>query len=65
MQKELLAFFEEIVEDFSKEITVPLERIPLEERNPEKALIITEQFIAIQHGPTKTALDRCKCLMEK
>lgn len=65
VQKELLAFFEEIVEDFSKEITVPLERIPLEERNPEKALIITEQFIAIQHGPTKTALDRCKCLMEK
>lgn len=65
VQKELLAFFEEIVEDFSKEITVPLERIPLEERNPEKALIITEQFIAIQNGPTKTALDRCKCLMEK
>lgn len=65
VRKELLLFFEEIVEEFSKEITAPLERIPLEERNPEKALIITEQFIAIQHGPTQTALDRCKCLMEK
>lgn len=27
--------------------------------NPNFAIVITNQFLSAEHGPTKTALDRC------
>lgn len=34
------------------------------ERSSDIVLVFTSQFLKMEHGPTKTALDRCKCLME-
>ncbi len=50
---------------FEEKINASLAPIPEEKRNSELVLVITEQFIAIQHGPTKTALDRCRALISK
>ena len=62
---ELWHLFWEIVEQFAEEIQEPLEMIPLEKRNENLVVVITEQFLAVQHGPTKSALDRCKAIMTK
>ena len=39
--------------------------IPIEERNKDFVLVLTGQFLQIQHGPTKTILDRCRIIQEK
>lgn len=55
----------QIVELFREEmldLTVP---IPEKERNQDMVLVITEQILGEQHGPTKIAFDRCKILMEE
>lgn len=44
---------------------INLDFIPRDERNENFVLVVTEQFIEETHGPTKTALDRCKTLIEK
>ena len=59
---ELGVFFSKTVEEFRRGVGSDLSYIPIEKRNNNLVLVITEQFIAIQHGPTKTALDRCKIL---
>ena len=65
-KEELWVFYREIVDEFSRYINPSLlEPIPVKERNKDMVVVITEQFIGIQHGPTKTALDRCKTLIEK
>ncbi len=38
--------------------------IPYEERNPDFYLVIIGQVLSDLHGPTKSALDRCKVLMD-
>ena len=40
------------------------EIIPLEEVDENLVIVFTEQFLNELHGPTKTALDRCKILMQ-
>lgn len=45
--------------EIKQEIKMPLHRIPREKCNPNMVVVITEQFLGTQHGPTKTALDRC------
>lgn len=60
---ELWKLYEEIVAEFSREVHVPLKQIPENERNNNTVIVITEQLIATTHGPTKTALDRCKVLI--
>ena len=42
-----------------------LKYIPKEERNTNFVLVITEQFLKTEHGPTKTALDRCRTLIKE
>ena len=54
-----------IYEIFEKEVTVSLETIPMEKRNPNLILVLTEQMVTVEHGPTKTALDRCKAIMTR
>lgn len=64
-KEEIWHFYKEIVEEFANEMCTSLRNIPHSERNKNLILVITEQFISIQHGPTKTALDRCKILIDK
>lgn len=47
-----------------KELDMDLQPIPVEERNENLAVVITEQFLSVQHGPTKTVLDRCYVLQK-
>ncbi len=61
---ELWSFYTEIVSQFAEQLHTPLEEIPFDSRK-EQILVITEQFLFVRHGPTKTALDRCKTLMTK
>lgn len=61
---EIWLLFREIIDGFAGRIKTSLDYIPYEQRNPGLVVVITEQFIEIQHGPTKTALDRCKALIE-
>lgn len=63
--EELWKLFKELVEDFGEQMSCSLEPIPEEKRDSGRALVITEQFLVVQHGPTKTALDRCRALMVK
>lgn len=65
VQTELLRYFREIVKLFSEKVDVSLEPIPLQNRNQNQVLVLTEQVLGVSHGPTKTALDRCKCMMDK
>lgn len=63
---EIWKYFHDTVEQFAKDIDESLlEKIPFEDRNADKIVVITEQILDIRHGPTKTTLDRCKCIMEK
>lgn len=59
LQKKVVSSF---VEKIPKELLKP---IPLQERNDKLIYVITDQFIGINHGPTKSALDRCHCLITK
>lgn len=38
---------------------------PIGQKNNELVVVFTEQLLSEQHGPTKSALDRCKILMER
>lgn len=55
----------DIIEEYQKILEVDLSYIPKEQRNDNLYLVITEQMLVEQHGPTKTALDRCKVIMDK
>lgn len=35
-----------------------------EKRNSCRAVVLISQFLTMEHGPTKTVLDRCQCLIE-
>lgn len=63
-KEELWKFYREIVDEYARLFDPALlEEIPEHDRNQDTVIVITEQFIEIQHGPTKTALDRCKALI--
>lgn len=57
--------FEQIVGLYKRLIHTELKYIPRNERNHSIVLVVTEQFLTTEHGPTKTALDRCKTLINK
>lgn len=44
-------------------LTFPYRR--KEDRDANKVIVITSQFLDMRHGPTKTALDRCECLIKQ
>ena len=50
---------------YKKLIKTELKYIPETERNHNFVLVVTEQFLRMQHGPTKTALDRCRTLINE
>lgn len=55
----------QVVEQFEQEIPEFMTPILQQERNQDLVLVITEQILRQQHGPTKIAFDRCKILIEK
>lgn len=64
-KKEMWALYKEIIDEYTKAVSVSLEPIPIENRDKDLIIVITEQFISVAHGPTKTALDRCKAIISK
>ncbi len=62
---EFQLFYQEVLEEFARELSLVQEEIGSEKRNQNLVLVVTEQFISDKHGPTKTAMDRCKILIEK
>lgn len=57
--------FNSIVESYGREYCSGIYGpIPYEQRNHNLYIVITSQLLVEQHGPTKTALDRCKVLIE-
>lgn len=48
---------------YKEKLRLTLEPIPMKDRNENLAFVFTEQFLSANHGPTKTALDRCKTLI--
>lgn len=53
--------YENIYQKFKNSID-GIEFIPKEERNEELVVVFISQFLTMEHGPTKTALDRCYVL---
>lgn len=56
--------YDRVYEYFLEQVRIPAHRIPLKERNHDFVLVLTGQMLQLEHGPTKTALDRCRVLME-
>ncbi len=56
--------YKRVVDSYVEEVSDELVWIPAADRNKDFILVLTGQFLTIQHGPTKTTLDRCKILME-
>lgn len=46
-------------------VVLPKKKIPVTERNKDFVLVLAGQILSLMHGPTKTALDRCKVLIEE
>lgn len=65
IKEELWRLFIDVIRTFEQSVCVSLDQIPYEERNNDLIVVITEQFIRTEHGPTKTALDRCRALIKK
>ena len=56
--------YKQIVDYYLERVDLKQGYIPIENRNKDFVLVITGQMLMIQHGPTKTTLDRCKILIE-
>lgn len=54
-----------ICEEMEEKVALELEPVPEEKRNHRLVVVITAQFLAKEHGPTKTALDRCVTLVRQ
>lgn len=62
----LWMFYRDIVNTYTQYMDSELlTEIPLQQRRKDVVVVIIEQFHSVQHGPTKTALDRCKALIAK
>ncbi len=61
-KRELWKLYLDIVEKFATEVNVSLEYIPENKRNRNQIVVIAEQFLDAQHGPTKVVLDCCKAI---
>lgn len=55
---------EEYKQQINKQFSSGVHRIPKHERNKQLIFMFTSQFLNLNHGPTKTALDRCYQLIK-
>jgi len=62
--KKLWIFHREIVNGFKELLKDSLEPIDVASRNKDLVLVITDQMLSFEHGPSKTTADRCKILIE-
>ena len=51
-----------IIQQYKELLGNSLNPIPQEQRNEKLIFLVTAQFLSLNHGPTKTALDRCETL---
>lgn len=56
--------YRDIYNSFKKEIDDRYKFIPKEERDENFIIVLTGQFLSLNHAPTKTALDRCYSLIK-
>lgn len=56
---------EQICGEMEQKVALDLLPIPEAGRNQKLVVVIISQFVAYEHGPTKTALDRCATLIQK
>ncbi len=49
---------EDILKSCKDSLKIDLKRIPASERNQSISIVLVEQYLTEEHGPTKTALDR-------
>ncbi|MBM7868334.1 hypothetical protein GTO89_15880 [Heliobacterium gestii] len=54
-----------LVHAHAKLLPEPPQWIPAAERDSERVVVITNQYLGLQHGPTMTALDRAHALQSK
>lgn len=57
--------YSHIYDAYYKEVAESYEIIPKEERNKDLVIVFISQVLGLNHGPTKTLLDRCKILKEE
>ncbi len=58
----LYRLLQKTVEEWKAKLPEKIRRIPRKDRNPHMALVITDQFLSLSHGPTKSALARCAAI---
>ncbi|WP_446897219.1 glycosyltransferase [Clostridium sp. LBM24168] len=56
--------YKNILHGFYEQLPYKLHRIPKNERDHGFVMVITGQFLGLDHGPTKTTLDRCYSLIK-
>lgn len=61
----LWKFYADTVNMYRFIIDIKESYVPIGERNKDLVVVIACQMLEIQHGPTKTALDRCNTLIRK
>lgn len=58
----MVDLYTDIYETYKSHVKIPLQFIPKEERNKDLVFVLTTQMLNLNHGPTKTVLDRCEVL---
>lgn len=60
---ELWNLYREIMDQFASKMQTPLDPVSRDQRDEGLVLVIADQILGTEHGPTKTALDRCAALI--
>lgn len=56
---------EDILRACKEQLNIPLKKIAASELNKGISIVLVEQYLTAEHGPTKTALDRCYVLKKR
>lgn len=64
VNEKLTLLYHKIVQRAKKDCALYLPYLKAEDRNPKLAVMLISQFLTLNHGPTKTALDRCEVLIK-
>ncbi len=62
--RKLRKLYMNVVYDIKNECHLQYEFRNKEKRNSNRVVVLISQFLTMEHGPTKTVLDRCQCLIE-
>lgn len=64
-KKYMQLLFDYVVQCYEKALKEYLIPISPYERDSDMVLVLTEQFLSFEHGPSKSAADRCQILMKR